>query len=492
MLELSTEMRERLLTACGRLARPDYKEKSAYNKARRRKRTAERKQADEAVLERTRIRSQRIALVYPTPLPDGSGDVDAGGVPATPPSPGSVRLARNCYICKADYHEVHGFYDAMCGKCADLNWEKRNQTADLGGRVALLTGGRVKIGYQAGVKLLRAGAHLIVTTRFPRDAAVRYAGEPDFEEWCDRLAIYGLDLRHTPSVEALCSHLHKKYQRLDFLVNNACQTVRRPPGFYAHLMEAEAHLLATLPNTARGVVADYEALRQRGELLDAAAHGPSTSQPSLAGASGSDRVGIDRAAALSQLALVDGDADMSEVLFPTGRLDADLQQVDLRDRNSWRLALAEVPTVELLEVHLVNAVAPFVFNARLKPLMLRANDRDKHVVNVSAMEGQFYRAFKTDKHPHTNMAKASLNMMTRTSAADYLNDGIHMNSVDTGWITDEDPAHLTELKRQEHGFHTPLDHVDAAARILDPIFHGINTGDHAWGQFFKDYKPTRW
>ena len=71
----------------------------------------------------------------------------------------------------------------------------------------------------------------------------------------------------------------------------------------------------------------------------------------------------------------------------------------------------------MLEVQLVNAVAPFILCARLKPLMLRAPGRDKHVVNVSAMEGIFSRGTKTDRHPHTNMAKAALNMLTLTVGA---------------------------------------------------------------------------
>ncbi|MCA9675917.1 MAG: SDR family oxidoreductase, partial [Myxococcales bacterium] len=412
---------------------------------------------------------------------DGGDDAAAAGPVLR------VQDARTCYVCKVDFHDLHHFYDQLCPACADLNWRKRNQTADLRGRVALVTGGRVKIGYQAAIKMLHAGAETIVITRFPIDAARRFAEEPDAPSWRGRLHIYGVDLRHTPSVEALCAHMRATWSRLDVLINNACQTVRRPSGFYDHLMAAELEPWRTLPPAVREPLERWEALRADRALAAGAGEPAVALAPSAAAAPG-----MFRSAVMSQLPLLAEDLERGGHLYPQGRLDADLQQVDLREFNSWRMTLADVPTAELLEVQLVNAVAPFVLNARLRPLLAAVPTDDAHVVNVSAMEGQFYRRFKTDKHPHTNMAKAALNMLTRTSAIEYVRDGIHMNSVDTGWVTDEDPVELARRKVEVHRFSPPLDIVDGAARICDPPLAGVNSGEHLWGLFLKDYKPTPW
>jgi NAD(P)-dependent dehydrogenase (short-subunit alcohol dehydrogenase family) len=483
LTRLTPEQRRQLLTLAGLVAKPERHDLVRMAKAFRRADREAARERDRKVIEQAGQRIQRRSEVY-TPLwlePPGPEDLEDRP---------QLEQERACYVCKKPFAKLHRYYDSMCAECGDFNYAKREQTADLTGHYALVTGARVKIGFQASLKLLRAGAHVVVTTRFPVDAADRYSKEPDFTVFRERLQIHGLDLRHTPSVELFTRFLLERLPRLDYIINNACQTVRRPAGFFQHLLDREAGSIAALPRALQAPLASYDELRRT--LAGLAAQSAGTGAGEVVAATGrAHGEGLLHSAALSQRRYLDEDFRDDETLFPAGRYDEDRQQVDLRDINSWRLRMHEVETPELLEVQLVNAIAPYILNARLKSLMTRTPGSHKHIVNVSAMEGQFYRATKTDKHPHTNMAKAALNMMTRTSAPDFVKDGIHMNAVDTGWVTDEDPA-VHAARKAELGFAPPLDIIDGAARIVDPIFVGRLTGRHVWGQFLKDYKPAPW
>ncbi len=402
---------------------------------------------------------------------------------------GALHRPASCYICKQRYTELHFFYHSLCPPCASRNYARRTQRADLSGRTVLLTGGRIKIGYQLALKLLRDGARVILTTRFPADALRRLASEGDFTEWRHRVEIVGLDLRNLPAVEAFAHRLLETEPHLDILINNAAQTIKRPLAFYRHLLDREESpaLLEALP----GYPAEPFSRFSTAPVLpvNGAEHGEMHS--------GRETVEITPTPMLPPPTARGDGACVSGLLpdhlfSPPGECDPDGQQVDRRPQNSWALRQHEVTTLELLEVHLVNAVAPFILCRELRPLFLRSPFSRRFIINVSAMEGQFARQSKTEHHPHTNMAKAALNMLTRTAAADFARDGISMNSVDTGWITDEKPFDRRR-QHQEEGFFTPLDAVDGAARVYDPVVRGLTEADEPlWGQFLKDYAPHPW
>ncbi len=477
---LTKEKQIKLMKVSGQLSRPDRHKLIKRNKAIRKKHRQEIVISERHARAQTGIRRARETDVFSAPLQlsDNSGSSKDHMVLHSP---------RNCYVCKAEYTQLHFFYDSMCPICAELNYKKRFQTADLTGQVAVITGSRLKIGYQATLMMLRAGATVIATTRFPVDSAFRFSKERDFFEWGDRLHIYGLDLRHTPSVEIFCAHVENKYQRLDILINNAAQTVRKPPGFYAHLMKNETRSIDQFSEKTQRLLGNYLVFTKK---LDSFAS--TGSDLALTGNEDVPGIGLRESAQLSQIPYgYDKNLSVSTV-FPEGKLDVDLQQVDLRETNSWRLKLGEIETSEMLELQLVNTVAPFVLCNKLTPLMERDNTGKKHIVNVSAMEGKFLRFKKGDRHPHTNMAKAALNMLTHTSASGLAKNGIYMNAVDTGWVTDEDPVKLSKLKEDLHDFQPPLDIVDGAARVCDPFFDGINREKHWSGKFLKDYFPIDW
>jgi NAD(P)-dependent dehydrogenase (short-subunit alcohol dehydrogenase family) len=385
---------------------------------------------------------------------------------------GILQRPRSCYTCKARYVEVDAFYHQLCQKCAAENRARRDARTDLGGRRALLTGGRAKIGMYIALRLLRDGAHTTITTRFPNDAIRRFKAMPDSEEWIHRLKIVGVDLRDPAQVVALADSVAAEGP-LDVLINNAAQTVRRSPRAYSELLAAES---APLP---AGALPAAQVIGTFGSGAVAA----------IAGARNNGLPAIS-AQDVTELALVGGSASLARIEAGTA-IDAGGLVPDLDSSNSWIQTVSEVNPVELLEVQLCNSTAPFILISRLRPAMAAAAAARKYIVNVSAMEGVFSRGYKGAGHPHTNMAKAALNMLTRTSAQEMFEaDGILMTAVDTGWITDERP-HPEKIRLAEAGFHAPLDLVDGAARVYDPIVRG-ESGEDLYGCFLKDYAPANW
>jgi NAD(P)-dependent dehydrogenase (short-subunit alcohol dehydrogenase family) len=341
------------------------------------------------------------------------------------------KQAETCYNCAAKFTKLHHFYDRMCEACAELNWLKRNQTVDMKGKIAIVTGARVKIGFEIALILLRCNASVVVTTRFPKDCALRFSKENDFMDWKDKLHIYGLDMRHIPSVIEFTEFVKEKYPRLDIIINNAAQTIRRPPVFYKHLIPNEVKSLKDFkPEIQKLLPMDYTMLQSSLKQIEAPKINKETSKELL---ELSKKPDIHLSVVLSQIPVADEDFEFDPKMFPNGGLDVNGQQIDLRDNNTWNYELSDVSLTEFMEVQTINSTAPFILNSQLKELMAKDQTVDKWIVNVSAMEGQFYRLNKTTKHPHTNMAKAALNMMTRTCGADYARDKIYMNSVDTGY-----------------------------------------------------------
>ncbi|MEO6116593.1 MAG: SDR family NAD(P)-dependent oxidoreductase [Pseudolysinimonas sp.] len=414
-------------------------------------------------------------------IPISSKVLAAGAGTTTSATAGTLRKPRACYICKKDYTQVDAFYHQLCPDCAAMSHAKRDARTDLTGKRALLTGGRAKIGMYIALRLLRDGAHTTITTRFPRDAVRRFVSQPDSADWIHRLRVVGIDLRDPAQVIALAESVSEAGP-LDILINNATQTVRRSPGAYQPLVDAE---LAPLPD---GPLPELVTFGHTNDAHPLALERSVAAHPILAAAAPlAEKLAADE---LTEQALAPGSSSLERLAAGTA-IDAGGLLPDLHDENSWTQHVQQVDPLEMLEVQLANTTAPFILISRLRPAMAASPARRKYIVNVSAMEGVFGRGYKGPGHPHTNMAKAAVNMLTRTSAREmFETDGILMTSVDTGWITDERP-HPTKVRLAEEGFHAPLDLVDGAARVYDPVVRG-EAGEDLFGVFLKDYAPSNW
>ncbi|GAA2532953.1 SDR family NAD(P)-dependent oxidoreductase [Winogradskya humida] len=402
-----------------------------------------------------------------------TGAVDrAEGVPVVGGSDegsGTTRRERRCYACRGRFRTVDAFYHALCPECAGLHRRYRDARTDLTGRRALVTGGRVKIGFQVALKLLRDGAEVMVVTRFPADAGRRFEGEPDAAAWLPRLRIIGADLRDPRQVLEVADRAGERH--LDILINNAAQTVRRPAWAYQPLVATEL-----LTARAAGAGGSVEAARGAGtgfavEMVSGYRPGVAELMlPSITATAG--RAGVDGATTARD------ETDATGALVVPG------------DRNSWTARLGEVDPVELLEVQLVNVIAPFLLLDRLRPALTGPGVDRRYVVNVTGREGWFSGGTGPERHPHTSMSKAALNMLTRVAAPDLARDGVHMCGVDTGWITDESPPGRRD-RRAAAGWRPPLDVVDAAARVYHPILSG-EAGAPLHGVLVKNYGVVPW
>ncbi len=414
-----------------------------------------------------------------TGAPDRIDD-ETRGIPisssTSAPTAGTLIKARGCYICKQPYTVVDAFYHQLCPTCAAMSHAKRDARTDLTGRRALLTGGRAKIGMYIALRLLRDGAHTTITTRFPRDAVRRFSRLPDAADWIHRLKVVGIDLRdpgagHRPGRGCRGGgpprHPHQQRDPDRSPITRRLPAARRrgaraPPGRAAAELVTFGHTNDRHPQALERSVSAH---------------------PILAAAAA-------RADELTEQAMAAGSSSLERLAAGTA-IDAGGLVPDLDGTNSWVQRVEEVDPLEMLEVQLANTTAPFLLVSRLRPALAASPARRKYIVNVSAMEGVFGRGYKGPGHPHTNMAKAAVNMLTRTSAREmFETDRILMTSVDTGWITDERP-HPTKVRLAEEGFHAPLDLVDGAARVYDPIVRG-EAGEDLFGVFLKDYAPGAW
>ncbi|CAF0809656.1 unnamed protein product [Rotaria sordida] len=395
-----------------------------------------------------------------------------------------------CYICKQKYHTLHFFYDQLCPSCAKLNYEKRLQTTDLTNCIALVTNGRIKIGYRIVLKLLRANCFVITTSRFSIDFLNRLNKEQDFEQWKDRIHIYEIDFRYSQLVELFTKMLIEKYDRLDFLINNVCQTIQQSKEFYQDLFNHERLINYSLLSNDQqkilnGNLQFYERLIPFSNRIQQTSSSSSSYPLYLPYTNNSN----------------DSSKQTSLIINNTS-FDVNQQSIDFRSTNSCLSHLNDLSTIEINEVLTINTLAPFILNSKLKVLMDNKHPNPesiKFIINVSTMESSFSHSNKTDQHPHTNAAFAALNMMTRTSAIDYLKSNIYMISVDTGLIKDENSSEQVIKSMIDQDFQTPFDEDDAAARVLDPIIDtykqlsdGKTNINIPYGCFLKDYHICNW
>lgn len=381
-----------------------------------------------------------------------------------------------CHICHSQFQEVHHHYYSLCPPCADLNFEQRHVIADLSSKVSLVTGGRVKIGFEIAKKLLRCGSKVIVTTRFPEDCLRRFEIVKDYNSWKENLIIVYLDLINFHQVLQFVKWVEKNFSRLDILILNAAQTVSKEKIFYQSVMQDYEKTDHVIEYNSRSnlYLESSKALAFNSLTFD--------SQPNhmLLGS-----------LPVMELENNEDHSKNQELQMMNLELDEDHQIKEYRVNNTWNERLDNFNMKDFLSILAINLFSPACLVQLLTPLLKKPSsvkteetkEDYSFVILVSAVEGMFKINTKSSGHPHTNAAKAGLNMFTRTSGADYKSRfNILINSVDTGFITVE--------TLNSTNFVPPLDNKDGMARVLHPIFECINKNNVIYGSMLKNYKQV--
>ena len=415
-------------------------------------------------------------------------------------------IFKSCYICKAKFNtsNIHSYYTNLCKTCGDFNYSFRTLEMDLTGRIAVVTGGRVKIGYYIVLKLLKYGCTVIATSRFPKDSLLKFKQEPDYEKFKDRLMIYPIDFRIFESTERFVNYLSENFPYIDILINNAAQTVRRSTSYYKYLLQIETAPLAQeeeskiikndfiyvpenmLGDGSAGSIPDMAALQT---LFNTSGK---SNKNKIANMKIKNEKNLPLSVIASQIKIMNEKQGSTNTI-----MGGDGQPIDFsQEKSSWNMELDEIPFQEFTEVQIINAWTPYYLCVKLKPLMEKSPFPDRYIVNVSSVEGIFNH-FKRTTHPHTNMAKAALNMMTRTCGKYYKQSGIYMTGVDTGWVSPMNEfAHLLDKNNakvfEKEYVNIPLDELDGAMRCIHPIIEGVMKKNFIYGHLLKDYKMTNW
>ncbi len=388
-----------------------------------------------------------------------------------------------CYLCMKKTQKIHWFYHSQCPDCGDTSLKFRNLKRDLTGYHAIVTGARLKLGYQIALKLLRAGAEVLITSRKWEEAFHRYQEEPDYSNFVDRLHVmrFSFDLlKISEQMELFQNELQRVWpdKCVDIIIHNAAQTI-------ANVLESDSS-------------------SSNSEDL--------TESPSSEDSFYNDQTKTNKRKRYPL---------KSWFTNPFPEVDKYGRVIDRREKNSWTTEFGTVDPNELNNVLMANVTAPFIINQMLLPYLKNTFDikkRKPFIIHVHAKEGHF-SSHKTNKHTHTNVAKAGLHMLTRCMASQHatidilshyqstmedtpwvdrykrnhielghhhnnlshIGNWVNVHGIDPGWFSKDEYNIDTLIKRNI--LCPPIDEIDAASRIVYPIFENLPSFPGTWRHY---------